>query len=158
MVAFSILFVLFVYAIVIVSAIFCVWKATKSNQVSNRIIYSIGAVLCVCLLGLLIFNKKHPCEECDHQWIGTYYLTKYPDCDSCVAILKEDHTFTILSNKKSNLYRVLEKGNWHFVQEYDFLGLYMDKEEQEMLGYNRFTYSYHIDYKGKRIDAPLTGP
>lgn len=47
-----------------------------------------------------------------------------------------------MSYKTMDKNKILEKGNWHYVAEGDFLGVYMDKKESELLGSNRFDYSY----------------
>jgi len=146
------------YGSIIILGLFLGWKVFTSKNILNKCLFAIGGLVCFLFIGLTLFTGKRDLKLEGQQFVGTYQLTKYPNCDSCEAILKGDNSFLVISTKTQDEGKVLEKGNWHYVAEGDFLGVYMDKEEKELLGSYRFEYSYYINPQNKVIEAPKMGP
>ena len=120
--------------------------------------YHLRLPVCFTLLAFMIFRKKKDNREASLQFVGTYNLIKYQNYDSCKAILNSDNTFVVIAYTTNDKDTILEKGIWHYVAEGDFLGVYMDNDENSLLGSGRFDYSYYIDRHSKRIEAPILGP
>jgi hypothetical protein len=157
MTALGILLAYFFCAFLVLAGLVLGWKIFTTKTLLKKTTYTFSGLLCFFLLGyILVTNKKYH-NASELQFVGTYYLTKYPNFDSCEALLKEDNSFVIKSYRAKDNGNILETGNWHFVAEGDFLGVYMDKKENELLGSNRFEYSYHIDQNNKVINAPVIG-
>jgi len=74
------------------------------------------------------------------EQVGIYYLTKYPNCNSCYIELKEDMTYVI---EKSG--GIIKKGTWHHESGGDYWITYLDGENYQ-LGSGDFSYT---DYKLK---------
>nr|WP_288836285.1 hypothetical protein [uncultured Flavobacterium sp.] len=145
MAALGVLFTYILYAVVLLSGIFFGFKIFGSKRTIERVIFSILCLSCFGLLALMTVQKKDDEKEESLKFAGTYNLTKYPNCDSCKAILRSDNSFEIISYKTNGKDTVLEKGSWHFVSEGDFIGVYMDVNETYLLGSGRFDYSSYID-------------
>ncbi len=158
MAALGILLVYAIYGLIFLTGIILGWKIFTASTTKKKTWFAVGSLVCFTFLGFKILTYNHYYKEDELEFVGTYHLIKYPNCDSCEAILKEDNSFTVISTKTINKDKILEVGNWHFVAEGDFLGVYMDKKEKELLGSGRFDYSYYIDRNNKLIQAPKIGP
>jgi hypothetical protein len=84
-------------------------------------------------------NKRY--QEAQIEHVGIYYLTNYPNCDSCYVELKEDMTYNLVRKDT-----VIKTGDWHFESGGDYWILYMDKERYQ-LGSGDFEYKkYKLKY------------
>jgi hypothetical protein len=93
-------------------------------------------VLCWLKLGK---DKSYQRDQM-HE-IGIYYLTNYPDCDSCYVELKEDMTYNLVKNDT-----IIETSDWHFESGGDYWILHMDKDKKQ-LGSGEFGYKkYKLKY------------
>ncbi len=72
--------------------------------------------------------------------VGIYYLTDYPDCDSCYIELNENMTYKIVNKSQA-----IENGDWHYESGGDFWITYLNGTKDQ-LGNGK--YSYH-DYQLK---------
>jgi hypothetical protein len=158
MAALGILIAYIIYGLIALTGLFFGWKIFTSKTTWRKILFIIGCLSCFTLLTFITFRNKQDNKEASLQFVGTYNLIKYPNCDSCKAILDSDNSFVVVSYKTNDKDTILEKGSWHYVAEGDFLGVYMDKNENELLGSGRFDYSYYIDSHNKFIEAPKIGP
>jgi len=158
MAALGILIAYIIYGLIALTGLFFGWKIFTSKTTWRKILFIIGCLSCFTLLTFITFRNKQDNKEASLQFVGTYNLIKYPNCDSCKAILDSDNSFVVVSYKTNDKDTILEKGSWHYVAEGDFLGVYMDKDENELLGSGRFDYSYYIDRHNKLIEAPKIGP
>ncbi len=158
MAALGILIAYIIYGIIALAGLFFGWKIFTSKTTWRKILFTIGCLSCFALLAFITFSNKQYNKEASLQFVGTYNLIKYPNCDSCKAILKNDNSFIVISYQSDDKGKIVEKGNWHYVAEGDFLGVYMDKSENALLGSGRFDYSHYIDSHNKFIEAPKIGP
>jgi hypothetical protein len=132
--ALGILILYFFYGIIILIGLFFLKLAFASNFKLLRITYSL---LALCSFASLTFCfylqwQKHRKEEL--QYVGTYYLTEYPNCPTCVAVLKRNNTYKVLDGENE-----IEKGNWRFESGGDYFILYMDNDKYQ-LGSGKFSY------------------
>jgi hypothetical protein len=96
------------------------------------------ALLTAIFFCYLIFNFRSYLIESKklaqlHR-VGFYYLTNYPDCDSCVLELMEDKTYVVRAKDK-----VVEKSNWRFEAGCDFWITYLDNDRKQ-LGSGSYAY------------------
>jgi len=158
MAALGILIAYISYGVIALTGVFFGWKIFTSKTTWRKILFSIGCLFCFALIAFMTFSNKEDNKAASLQFVGTYNLIKYPNCDSCKAILNSDNSFVVISYKTNGKDNILEKGSWHYVAEGDFLGVYMDKDEDKLLGLGRFDYSYYINRHNKLIEAPKIGP
>ena len=130
----GILILYFFYGIIVLIGLFFLKLAFASNFKLLRIVYS---SLAFCSFSFLVFCiylqwQKHRKEEL--QYVGIYYLTEYPNCPACVAVLKKNNTYKVLDGED-----VIEKGNWRFESSGDYWVLYMGNDEYR-LGSGKFSY------------------
>ena len=116
----------------------------------RKTISVIICLLCVILILVITNNRKTDYNKSQLGHVGTYYLTSYPNCDSCVAVLKNDHTYDI---KKNNM--ILESGNWNFESGSDYLIVYLNNNKDQ-LGYGRFQFDRFKDTNNIIYNSPLT--
>jgi hypothetical protein len=73
--------------------------------------------------------------------VGKYYLTDYPNCNSCIIELKENLTYEVTNSGK-----IIEQSNWHFEVGGDYWITYLDNDNYR-LGSGKFTYKkYKLKY------------
>lgn len=97
-----------------------------------------GGLGFLAFLGYLLYEDRIGYKERQLQQVGTYYLTSYPSCDSCVLELKDDMTYEIRS--KGN---VIETSNWHYEVGGDYWILYLDYDRKQ-LGSGYYAYKKSI--------------
>jgi hypothetical protein len=95
--------------------------------------------------GFLLFSFKscqsHNYKENQLSQVGLYYLTEYPNCDSCIIELKENQTYEVTKNRQ-----VIERGNWHYEVGGDYWITYLDNDKYQ-LGNGKFAYyKYKLKY------------
>ncbi len=62
------------------------------------------------LIAVLLFNYANQRGK-ELRYVGTYYLNKYPNCNSCVLNLKENNKYIISKNNYP-----IEKGTWNYIK------------------------------------------
>ena len=97
-----------------------------------------------------LFFKFKSCEkeqyrqnQLDH--VGIYWLTEYPNCNSCYLELKEDMTYVIVNKAK-----IVETSNWHYEMGGDYFITFLNND-RDQLGSGAYAYR---DYKLKYQRAP----
>ena len=107
--------------------------------------WALMGVILFCLL-LFRYNSylKDSYKKKQLDQVGTYYLTNYPNCDSCILVLKEDMTYEIKSKSKT-----VERSNWHYESGGDYFITYLDNDRHQ-LGAGDYSYNhYKLKYSGR---------
>ncbi|HKC67609.1 MAG TPA: hypothetical protein VKG26_05225 [Bacteroidia bacterium] len=106
--------------------------------------------LATLVFGFLLFSFKS-CQSSHYkknqlEHVGLYYLTSYPNCDSCIIELKENQTYQV-----SKRGQIIEQSNWHYEVGGDYWIVYLDNDNYQ-LGCGKFAYQvYKLKYGGKAI-------
>jgi hypothetical protein len=135
---------LFVYIPYFVLGLACVifFRLTIKAKRQKKIGAGIAGLFCIFLL----FNYKS-CVADSYKKnqltrVGLYYLTNYPDCDSCVLELKENQTYQITKRGQ-----IIEQSNWHYEVGGDYFILYLGNDNHQ-LGSGDYAYEkYKLKYK-----------
>jgi hypothetical protein len=69
--------------------------------------------------------------------VGVYYLTNYPDCDSCYIEIKENMTYIVVNKGK-----IAEQSIWHYEVGGDYWITYLDNDRHQ-LGYREYSYEFY---------------
>lgn len=72
--------------------------------------------------------------------VGIYYLTNYPNCDSCHIELNENMTYKVAHKSQ-----IFENGDWHYESGGDYWITYLNGTKYQ-LGNGKYAYR---DYKLK---------
>ena len=138
---------LLVYVIYFILALlgFSFWaNAYMSTERTSKILSSIAGLIFVGLIVWLKICQFQDRRQENLEAVGIYYLTNYPDCNSCSIELKEDLTYAVL---KTNA--VLETGDWHTDSYADFWATYLNGE-RDQLGSGKYEYkTYALKYPVK---------
>lgn len=115
---------------------------------SSKKYKKIWTIIASVIFGYLFFYFKS-CQQQNYKQnqlsvVGTYYLTNYPDCNSCYLELKEDKTYVIVNKGK-----IVESSNWHYEVGGDYWITYLDNDKCQ-LGFGNYIYR---DYKLKYPDS-----
>ncbi len=127
--------------------------ALRTKSLLRKILCFISSIVFFLLFGRQRYNDESGHRKWELENVGTYYLTDYPGCDSCRAMLNEDNSYRVIKKDGS----LLEKGDWHFESGGDYLIVYMNSKRDE-LGNGRFQYSFFVDRQNKRYESPKVGP
>ena len=134
------LFVWLIYVFLFANGFIFLWLGFVSKRKFLKLIYAAISVSFFVLLVLYIYHLKSGHRQSELEYVGAYRLTDYPNCDTCIAILKENNSFDILKG-----HTIIETGNWHYESGGDYFIVYIG-EEKEQLGSGRFKYEH---YKNK---------
>ena len=96
--------------------------------------YFILSLAFASLFFIYYINNKNNYKESQLQYVGTYDLTNYPNCDSCVLTFKEDNTYKVTDKSK-----IIETGDWYYDFGADYFIVYINKKK-DRLGDGRFKY------------------
>lgn len=108
----------------------------------NRIWTALAGCFFVFLLFKFKFYSNDVYKKNQLSKVGVYYLTNYPDCDSCVLELKENQKYVVINNG-----RVVEQSNWHYKVGGDYFIVYLDNDKHQ-LGSGDYAYTkYKLKYK-----------
>jgi hypothetical protein len=112
---------------------------TKYKTIKPRILsYSAIFFILFCMLKSCRDKGYHNAQL---EQVGIYYLTNYPNCDSCYVELKEDMTYDLVRKDT-----VIKTSDWHFESGGDYWILYLDKDRYQ-LGSGDFEYKkYKLKY------------
>jgi hypothetical protein len=73
--------------------------------------------------------------------VGIYYLTNYPNCDSCYIELNENMTYKIINKGQK-----VKNGDWHYESGGDYWITYLNGE-RDQLGSGTYSYTnYKLKY------------
>ena len=140
---FSSLSELFVYIIYFslsfICSIFLYWTF-KTNQ-KNKIWTGIAVLFFVFLIFKFKSYLADSYKESQRSHVGLYYLTNYPNCDSCILELKENKSYEI---KKQGT--IIEYSDWNYEVGGDYFILYLDSNKHQ-LGSGDYSYEkYKLKY------------
>ena len=135
---------LFVYIPYLILVLACVSFFRLTIKAKGQI--KIWAGMAVLLFIFLFFNYKSCVGDSYKKnqltQVGLYYLTTYPNCDSCILELKENQTYQVI-----NKGQIIEQSNWHYEVGGDYLILYLDNDKHQ-LGFGDYEYErYKLKYK-----------
>jgi len=131
------LIVIVIYLILGISAVLCLLKIIISKKNVVKLFYAGGLILSVYLFISFLTNNIKNHRQSELEYVRTYYLSDYPNCDSCELILKDNNAYTVINDAK-----ILESGNWHYESGGDYWIVYLNDQE-EQLGSGRFKYETH---------------
>ena len=86
-------------------------------------------------LTLFAYNQYSNHREAELKYVGTYYLTDYPDCESCVLILNKNNSYSVANQENE-----FEHGNWKYRSGGDYW--IVDIGEYRQLGTGNYRYNY----------------
>ena len=141
------LIVFMLYATLGSSAIICILLLIVANTKLLKSLYLIGFLFSATLFVLYYNYKSSSHRASELEYVGTYYLTDFPNCVTCKLVLNADNTYDV-RNENS----VIETGDWHYESGGDYWIVYINKKGDQ-LGAGRFAYKrYDNRYKAaKRI-------
>jgi hypothetical protein len=133
------LLVYILQGILILLALLGIWRLYKANS-SRKRVFAIAQVIFAS--GLLLRGfYLHKKEE--NEYIGTYVLTAYPDCITCVLSLNPGNQYEV---RQGGL--VKEEGSWHHKSGGDYWAVEIGEDGQ--LGSGRFDYDYDARKKNMK--------
>jgi hypothetical protein len=135
---------LFVYIIYFVLGIACIFfvRLTFTTKRQNKIWTGFAGLFFIFLLFKYHSYLSNSYKKNQLSQVGLYYLTNYPNCDSCVLELKENQTYQI---KRKG--QIIEQSNWHYEVGGDYFILYLDNDKHQ-LGSGDYAYEkYNLKYK-----------
>ena len=93
--------------------------------------------LTLALLPIILFSHhqyaKH--REAELKYVGTYYLSEFPNCDSCILHLKDNNSYSVTTQEHE-----IENGAWEYCSGSDYFIVYIGEYGQ--LGGGDYKYSY----------------
>ncbi|MES2662385.1 MAG: hypothetical protein V4629_03685 [Pseudomonadota bacterium] len=110
----------------------------------------VWAGLGTLFLGFLLFSFKS-CQSDNYKenqlsQVGLYYLTDYPNCDSCIIELKENQTYEVTKHGQ-----IIERSDWHYEVGGDYWITYLDNNNYQ-LGSGKFAYKKSkLKYHGTKF-------
>jgi hypothetical protein len=126
---------LFIYVIYFILGIATISFLVLTFKRKNKLISGLATII----FGFLLYNfyslQSKNYKENQLSQVGLYYLTEYPNCDSCIIELKENQTYKVKNNEQ-----VIEKGNWHYEIGGDYWITYLNNDNYQ-LGNGKFRYS-----------------
>jgi hypothetical protein len=139
-----------IYWIIILGGLVSLILAIILKGILKKAVTAAICSLCIVLILLIPKKRKSDYRRSQLEHVGTYYLTNYPNCDSCIAILKDDNMYEVKQNKN-----IIESGNWHFEMGGDYLIVYMNNDSGQ-LGSGRFQFDKFKDTNNVIYNSPLT--
>ena len=100
------LIVWIIYAILCIPPIVTLVILRKNKSIKNGTIYFVVASLPLALIAYSQYSNQ---IEAELEYVAKYYLSAYPNCDSCVLQLKRDNSYSVTLNGNE-----LEHGNWKY--------------------------------------------
>lgn len=135
---------LLVYMLYIVLGLACLlfFGIAITGKGKNKIWAGIAGLLFIYLIFQYKSYLSDSYKKSQLSQVGFYYLSNYPNCDTCVLELKENQTYEI---KKNGL--IIEQSNWQYNIGGDYFILYLDNKKHQ-LGSGDYTYGkYVLKYK-----------
>jgi len=107
--------------------------------------YKIIAIACLVLCSYFLIRFKLYNDESERKsqldHVGIYYLSKYPNCDSCYIQLNENMKYKVFKRGQE-----IEQGDWHYESGSDYWITYLNGE-RDQLGFGIYTYTnYRLGY------------
>ncbi len=124
------LIVWIIYAILCIPPLRALFILRKNKFNKNSTIY---LVLSFLPLALFAYSQYSNYREAELEYVGKYYLTEYPNCDSCVLHLKRANSYSVTLNGNE-----LEHGYWKYRSGGDYW--IVDIGEYGQLGTGKYKY------------------
>ncbi len=120
-----------IYGILSLPLILIITQLIRKKKVSIKgLVYLVIALMPLFLFGYNMYIKQRKVEL---KYVGVYYLTDYPNCDSCVLNLDKNNLYTVVFNE-----RTLEQGRWKYSSGGDYW--IVDIGERGQLGSGKYKY------------------
>jgi hypothetical protein len=119
-----------IYAILCIPPLRALFILRKNKFNKNGAIYLVVASI---PLALFAYSQYSNHRKAELEYVGIYYLTEYPNCDSCVLHLNRDNSYSVTLNGNE-----LEHGNWKYRSGGDYW--IVDIGEHGQLGTEKYTY------------------
>jgi hypothetical protein len=113
-------------------ALFRWYTATVSAEKKK---FGIRAILWSVLLVGLIWRQQYLFKVAEDEYIGTYPLTNYPSCPTCVLYLQPDNHYEVRQDAT-----VKEEGPWRYEAGGDYWIVYIN--EMGQLGSGKYEYDF----------------
>ena len=134
---------LFIYVIYFVLGLACIifLLLTFTSKKSIKPWTLIASILFCFLFFTFKSCQKENYKQNQLSVVGTYYLTSYPNCDSCYLELRENMTYIVVDKGK-----IIESSNWHYEVGGDYFITYLDNDRHQ-LGSGDYSYErYKLKY------------
>jgi len=111
------------------------WYRAPAGPGKRR--FAILSVVWAMALGGLAGQQHMAHKETEDRYIGTYSLTDYPHCPTCVLHLQSRNRYEVRQGS-----RLKETGSWRFESGADYWIVYIGEDGQQ-LNSGRFRYQGH---------------
>lgn len=142
MAAFGIVIVYFIYGVLGLFALYGIrrwYKADSSLQKASAIVQTgLGIGLLLLLVGMSFYRHRKD----ENAYIGTYMLTAYPDCPTCVLHLNSNNQYEV---RQGDL--VKEQGPWYYESGGDYWIVHMNHGQ---LGLGMYEYDFDARKNGSQ--------
>ncbi|WP_298757108.1 hypothetical protein [uncultured Psychroserpens sp.] len=120
-----------IYGILIIPIILTFIVFTKRKKKWSGFIYILISSIPLMLFSYSQYQNN---RESELLYVGTYYLTDYYECKSCIIKLKEDNTYSVINNDHE-----IESGKWNYRSGGDYW--IVDLGDYGQLGSGKFKYT-----------------
>ena len=120
---------LIIFMIFFILGLICIVYFIKAlgADSSRKKRYLITSSIVFLLFTFLKSGKDRSYLQAQMGEVGIYYLTDYPNCDSCYIDLKENMTYNIINQGK-----VVETSNWHHEEGGDYWITYLNNDRYQL--------------------------
>ncbi|SDK45344.1 hypothetical protein SAMN05421823_102769 [Catalinimonas alkaloidigena] len=103
----------------------------EKKSTVREFVYLTIALIPITLFSYIQYINQRNAEL---EYVGVYYLTEYPNCDTCVLNLNSDNAYTVIFDD-----RTLEQGKWKYSSGGDYWIVDIGKNGQ--LGSGKYKYN-----------------
>lgn len=133
MAALGVVIVWFIYLLLGLSSLYGIkrWATATATSTKGWAIAQavVSGTTLVLLVGFHLANHR----RAEDEYVGTYSLTIYPHCPTCMLHLRPDRLFEVRQGST-----VKEQGRWHYESGGDYFIVYINEDGQ--LGSGKYTY------------------
>ncbi|MEY8848593.1 hypothetical protein AB9K26_07245 [Psychroserpens sp. XS_ASV72] len=127
------LFVVLIYVILTIPIIIMIGLIlVKRKKIKTK--YFIYLLVSSIPLIFFSYSQYNNHRQAELRYVGTYNLTDYPNCKTCILKLKKNNTYSVLKRNVE-----IEKGDWNFRSGGDYWIVDIGKFGQ--LGTGKYKYS-----------------
>lgn len=121
-----------IYLILLLPLAWIVARLMREKKSTVReFVYLTIALIPITLFSYIQYINQRNAEL---EYVGVYYLTEYPNCDTCVLNLNSDNAYTVIFDD-----RTLEQGKWKYSSGGDYWIVDIGKNGQ--LGSGKYKYN-----------------
>jgi len=122
------------YILLAIPPIWMIWLLIfRKNKLKRKRRITLLIILSVPII-MFRYKQVSNHRQAELQYVGTYYLTDYQNCKSCVLKLRDDNTYSVLNGKEET-----ENGAWKYLSGGDFWIVEIGKHGQ--LGTGEYNYN-----------------